>query len=195
MPVRRQISEPFGIYFITFTCARWLHLFSITNGYHVVYKWFDHLRQQGHYIIGYTIMPNHVHAVIGFVDTGKTINSIVGNGKRFMAYELVLKLKEQQQHSILEQTEHWVNNTDSSRNKRHEIFEPSFDHKECLGIEFIEQKLNYIHMNPCRWEPPLAEDPMDYIHSSARYYATGEHGIYTVFDYMLLQDIDLTKRR
>ncbi len=38
-------------------------------------------------------MPSHVHAIITFHNTGKTINSIIGNGKRFMAYGLVAALK------------------------------------------------------------------------------------------------------
>jgi len=33
----------------------------------------------------------------------------------------------------------------------------------------------------------------DYLHSSAKYYIVSEQGFYTVTDYMLLEDIDLTK--
>ncbi len=29
-------------------------------------------------------MPNHFHALIGFSNSGKNINRIIGNGKRFM---------------------------------------------------------------------------------------------------------------
>ena len=195
MSVRKQIAEPDGIYFITFTCARWLPLFKITDGYQAVYTWFDHLKLQGHYINGYVIMPNHVHALIAFVNTGKTINSITGNGKRFMAYKLVSLLEEQQNNEVLLQLEQWVNNTDKRRNKKHEVFEPSFDHKECISPAFIEQKLEYIHMNPCRCIPPLAGHPEDYTHSSAKYYYTQVQGIYEVTDYIGLQDIDLTTRR
>ncbi|WP_133176732.1 hypothetical protein [Terrimonas sp.] len=193
--MRRQISEPFGIYSITFTCARWLHLFSLTNGYYAVYNWFNYLKIQGHYIVGYVIMPNHVHAVIGFMNTGKSINTIVGNGKRFMAYELVSQLEQRNSYSILVQLQKLVNDTDKSHNKKHEVFEPSFDHKECISVNFIEQKLQYIHMNPCRWNPALAIQPEDYMHSSAKYYITGEQGVYEVYNYMLLQDVDLTRQR
>jgi len=38
MAVRRTIPEYDGTYFITITCARWLHLFEIANGYDVVYQ-------------------------------------------------------------------------------------------------------------------------------------------------------------
>lgn len=73
MSVRKQISEVNGVYFITFTCVRWLPLFEITNGYDAVYKWFDYLKQKGHYIIGYVIMPNHLHALIAFSKTDQSI--------------------------------------------------------------------------------------------------------------------------
>ena len=38
----------------------------------------------------------------------------------------------------------------------------------------------------------LTENPVDYIHSSARYYITGEHGIYPVLNFLELEDIDLS---
>lgn len=38
-------------------------------------------------------MPNHVHAIIAFHNKGKLINSVIANGKRFMAYDLVKHLK------------------------------------------------------------------------------------------------------
>ena len=37
-------------------------------------------------------MPNHVHALISFKATEQSINTIVGNGKRFIAYEIVKRL-------------------------------------------------------------------------------------------------------
>jgi REP element-mobilizing transposase RayT len=94
MAVRRAISHKDGLYFITITCARWIHLIEITNGYDIVYNWFDYLKSKGHHINGYVIMPNHLHALIAFRNTGKSINTIIGHGKRFMAYELVERRKQ-----------------------------------------------------------------------------------------------------
>ena len=86
-----------------------------------------------------------------------------------------------------------VNDTDKKRNKIHEVFEPSFDWKECRTEAFIQQKLKYMHLNPCRCMPRLTALPEEYIHSSAKFYLTHEQGIYPVTSYMELQDIDLTK--
>ena len=119
---------------------------------------------------------------------------IVGNGKLFMAYEIVDRLEKLGQQEKLAQLSAWVNSTDSKRGKHHEVFEPSFDWKECYGDEFIDQKLDYMHDNPCRGEWNLAASPMDFVHSSAKFYLTGEQGRYLVTSYTELKDVDLTKR-
>lgn len=81
MSVRTIIPALEGVYFITFTCKDWLPLFSLCNAYQVVYNWFDYLKSERHYIIAYIIMPNHVHAIIAFSNTNKSINTIIANGK------------------------------------------------------------------------------------------------------------------
>lgn len=192
MSVRRAIVEYDGLYFITITCSRWLALFEIANAYSAVYKWFDYLKSKGHYIAGYVIMPNHLHTLIGFSNTkGKSINSIVGNGKRFMSYNIVEQLKANGNQEVLLQLTSFVNVADKLKGKLHEVFEPSFDWKECKSAEFTEQKLNYIHANPCR--AGLVVTPEAYVHSSANYYFSGERAIYDVINYMELRDVDLTK--
>ena len=69
----------------------------------------------------------------------------------------------------------------AERNKgaKHKIFKDRFDSKEMVNSELFKEKLNYIHNNPCteRWK--LAENPEDYIHSSASNYIRGS-GIYDV---------------
>ena len=63
MAMKKEHTYETGTYFITVTAHRWLPLFAITNGYDVVYNWFDTLRNSGHSILGYVIMPNHLHVL------------------------------------------------------------------------------------------------------------------------------------
>jgi len=193
MPVRKAITETEGVYFITFTCTNWLPLFKICNAYNAVYAWFNNLKQNGHYIIGYVIMPGHVHAIIAFYNTGKSINTTVSNGKRFIAYDLVKQLKENNSTLILSELNNDLNNTEKKEGKIYGVFETSFDWKECRTEKFIQQKLNYIHWNPCKGNK-IVELPEQYIHSSAKFYVDGVQGIYPVTSFMELRDIDLTKR-
>jgi REP element-mobilizing transposase RayT len=194
MTVRKEIPHHDGLYFITFTCCRWIPLIAEADAYYAVYKWFDYLKAQGHYIIAYVIMPNHLHLMLAFRNTqGKSINTIVGNGKRFIAYEIVKQLKAQNKTALLKKLQSIVDLKQRLRGKLHEIFEPSFAWKKCFYRKFTQQKLNYIHKNPCQKKWHLVERPEQYIHSSANYYATGVQGAYEVLSYAALGDIDLSK--
>ncbi|MBL7860685.1 MAG: hypothetical protein JNJ65_05935 [Cyclobacteriaceae bacterium] len=193
MSTKRKIAESEGIYFVTITCHEWLPLFELTKGYDLVYKWFDYLKQEGHYITGYVIMPNHLHALIAFAHSDKSINSIVGDGKRFMAYEIVKRLKAYPQVNVLNKLTEAVSNRESRRGKLHEVFQPSFDWKECRSTKFINQKLGYMHDNPCRGKWNLVANPVEYEHSSAHFYLTGEQGVFEVFLCGQLEDVDLSK--
>jgi hypothetical protein len=193
MSVRKAIHEPDGIFFITFTCFQWMHLFDIINGYDLVYKQFDCLKNEGHFITSYVIMPNHLHFLGGFLNTGVDINSRIGTMKRFLGYDIVDRLKMVGKKDVLEIMSAGVNNSDRKKGKLHEIFEPSFDAKECYTWKFILQKLDYIHYNPCSKKWNLAISPEEYLHSSAKFYFTGHPGIYPVTHIMELEDIDLSK--
>jgi len=193
MPVKRMITEPDGVYFITITCHQWLPLIEQTNGYDLVYNWFDHLKGKGHYVNGYVIMPNHLHALIAFRNTGQSINTIVGNGKRFMAYEIIKRLEEKGETKLLHQLNLSVEAKDRERNKKHEVWEDSFDWKECRTHKFMKQKLDYMHDNPCRGKWNLVTDVTEFVHSSAKFYLCNEQGVYQVMNYLELDDIDLTK--
>ena len=182
MPVRKDIPYREGLFFITFTCYKWQQLIDQTTGYDLVYGWFDYLKKQNHRIAGYVIMPNHLHALIDFSSTAKKINTIIGDGKRFMAYEIIKRLREADKTDVLEILEKGVATTRKEKGKLHEVWEESFDWKICETAEFAYQKLIYMHNNPCSGKWNLAEDIARYEHSSARYYITGKHAGYIVTD-------------
>ena len=180
MAVDKEHIYESGIYFLTFTNYKWLPLFAKTDGYEFVYKWFDYLKLKGHFIAGYVIMPNHLHALIGFHPTDKSINTIVGNGKRFMAYDIVERLKEANDIRLLNILSEGVSASGKKKGKLHEVFEPSFDLKSCYTYKFLKQKLDYMHSNPVSKKWNLVKDIIDYRHSSAKFYETGVQDIYEV---------------
>ncbi|WP_336516957.1 hypothetical protein [Pollutibacter soli] len=163
-----------------------------TNSYDLVYKWFDHLKREGYYINAFVIMPNHLHAIIGFRETNKSINTIVGNGKRFLAYGIVNRLKKMGRNDILKKLSFGVVGSDHLRGKFHNVWEDSFCWKECVTPMFLTQKLNYIHFNPCQTKRRLVNNPSTYIHSSAGYYLEGHSCIYPVTHYSEMNCIDLS---
>ncbi|MCU0405331.1 MAG: hypothetical protein MUE99_12375 [Chitinophagaceae bacterium] len=193
MPTHRTIPYDHGVFSITFTCSGWLQLIEMVNGYDLVYNWFDVLNMQGHKIVGYVIMPNHVHVMIAFVQTDTSINTIVGNGKRFMAYAIVERLEIMGAKKILDELAKRVAPGRLAKNKHHDVWELSFDWKLCITEDFMKQKLDYYHKNPCSGKWSLALSPVDYEHSSAYFYHTGIQGIYPVTNYREITDMVFKK--
>ena len=83
MPVGVQHDQlTNSIYFITFTCYKWLPLIEKTNAYDAAYKWFDVLQAKGVSIAGYVIMPNHVHVLLHFPEMLDALHSGVSKRER-----------------------------------------------------------------------------------------------------------------
>lgn len=189
MPVKQTIPYNSGIFFITFTCHQWMPLIDKINGYDIIYNWFDHLKAKGHFINGYVIMPNHVHVLSSFINSNQSINTIIGNGKRFMAYEIIKRLKTTNEIHLLQKLADNVEAARKQNKKLHEVWELSFDWKDCRSNKFIWQKLDYIHNNPIAKKWALCNNPLEYKHSSAKFYLTGQQGFYPVTNFMEMEDI------
>jgi REP element-mobilizing transposase RayT len=134
---------------------------------------FDHLFSKNIYVTGYVIMPNHVHVLLYFPSMPKSLNTIVGNGKRFMAYEIIKRLEESGREELLDVLHGDVKKREAKKGQIHKVFEDSFDAKQCYSEEFIFQKLDYIHHNPVSKKWNLVTEFTDYEHSSASFYEKG----------------------
>jgi len=116
-------------------------------------------------------MPNHLHLIVYTQNEINTINDIIAETKRFMAYEIVRRLKVAGRNDLLKFLYDTVNPGERLKDKIHNVFQPSADIKRIITEKFIIQKLKYIHRNPVSGKWKLVYNYLDYIHSSARYYA------------------------
>lgn len=152
----------------------------------MVYKWFDYLKELGYATTAYVIMPNHVHTIHYFPEPGFNLNKIIGNAKRFIAYEIVKRLTLANEHDILNYLASAVTDREKKKGQLHKVFADSFDAKGIYNERFFNQKLQYIHRNPVNGKWKLVNDYADYEHSSASFYETGLIKKYEPFDYRLL---------
>jgi putative transposase len=183
MPVKFKHGDSYTMYFCTFTCYNWLHLFGITNAYDAVYKWLNDLKENNQEVIAYVNMPNHFHAILYFPQTKYDLNKIIGNGKRFIAYEIIERLKQQKEKDLLQLSSAAITEREKAKGKLHRVFEESFDAKPVYNQRFFIQKNNYIHRNPVRGKWNLVNDYTDYEHSSASFYELGVTRNYQPFGF------------
>lgn len=146
-------------------------MFDITNGYDTVYNWFDILKKQYKAdVIAYVIMPNHLHVILHFQGEAFNLNTLVANGKRFMAYEMISRLEQKGETALLHHLEKLTTERERKKGQLHKVFKDSFDAKAIITQHFLLQKINYIHKNPVAGKWKLAEDFVAYEHSSASFY-------------------------
>ena len=121
-------------------------------------------------------MPNHFHGIFFIPDNyDKTINQVIANGKRFIAYEIIKQLKILNQESLLDSLAKKTSIKERLRGKIHKVFISSFDCKLIYNEKMMETKIDYIHHNPVKGKWALVEDYTDYIHSSIAFYEKGEN--------------------
>jgi putative transposase len=78
------LSEKQDIYFITFTCHDWLPLIERSEGYGAVYNFFDIKEKRPYYNRLCHHAHSHVHKLLHYTGKEKNLNTLIGNGKRFM---------------------------------------------------------------------------------------------------------------
>ena len=185
--IRNHHSLTDKTWFITFTCYQWIPLFEITNSYFLIYDWLK-LISEKHQIkcFAFVIMPNHVHLILHLPETVKSLNTIISNGKRFMAYQLVMLLEQSHNTALLNRLSASCTANEISKGQKHKVFEPSFDAKPIYTLPFLIQKLGYIHNNPMNGKWNLCAEFTDYPHSSAAFYCNDEpHPLMRLTDYRL----------
>jgi len=163
-----------------------MHLFERANAYVTVYKWFDEIKQNSQQPLAFVIMPNHLHVILYFPEPGYNLNKIIGNAKRFMAYEIINRLEEKKMNEELGFLHGAVTKREAKKGQIHKVFEESFDAKGIYSEKFFMQKLNYIHHNPVSGKWNLVDDYTEYEHSSASFYELGVVKNYKPFDFRFI---------
>jgi putative transposase len=180
MAIRFKHSDTYSMYFCTFTCCNWINLFEIADAYDTVYNWFKVLKEkQDCYVVAYVIMPNHLHCILYFKKAGFNLNKIVANGKRFIAYEIINRLKEKEATDLLKTLSESLTESEIKKGQIHKVFKNSFDAKAIYSDKFLKQKLDYIHHNPVSGKWNLVKDFTNYEHSCASFYELGISKLFT----------------
>ena len=108
-------------------------------------------------------MPSHLHAILK--PESNSIGEIVQQLGSFTAHEILKKLRADNQKELLDLFHQ------KKRDDRHEhsIWQ-DIQAKNIYSMDFLQQKMEYIHQNPVAKDWKLAKDRADYLYSSAGFY-------------------------
>ena len=164
------------LYFITASIVDWKHLLITPEYIHIPLNSLAWMQQQKRILLfAFVIMPSHLHAIIK--PASDSIGTIVQQFGSFTAHEILKKLRTDNQKDLLDLFQQ------KKRDQRHEhsIWQ-DIQAKNIYSMDFLQQKVEYIHQNPVAKDWKLVEDRADYIYSSAGYYDYGRKPIIEITD-------------
>jgi len=120
-------------------------------------------------------MPSHIHTILK--PEGGTSGEIAQRFGSFTAHEILKQLQAQNQKELLDLF------CQKKRDQRHEhsIWQ-DIQAKNIYSMNFLRQKMEYIHQNPIAKDWKLVEDRADYLYSSAAYYDYGRKPVIEITD-------------
>ena len=172
-----KFNDPDGVYFVTFTVVEWVDVFTRADYVDIVIDSLNYcIKEKGLEVYAWVIMSNHLHLIIARKSDGNSLSDIVRDFKKFTASKIVEAIESNQQESRRNWML-WIFSSAGKRNKNNKNYQFWIQNnhaEQLITNNFIEQKLNYIHMNPVT--AGLVQEPEFYRYSSATDYA-GSRGL------------------
>jgi REP element-mobilizing transposase RayT len=160
-----------SIFYITTNVYNRLHIFTRPSFIIPIIDSLNYYRYQ--YcckLLGYVIMPDHLHLLL-WPQAVEAISDFMRDFKRFTSGRTARQARLEGNTDWLEAFERAGKETDRAELRG---WQDGFWEQDIYTPKFLEQKLNYIHMNPVR--AGITEAAEQYPYSSyANYYRTDHH--------------------
>ena len=165
MPVKPNFN-PDCFYFVTTKAVKHLHLFGRDVINRIIVDSLHHLQTTRKMkLFVFVIMPNHVHFIAQF-SKEYPLSDVMRDFKKFTARQIYRQISAEGNNKVLEV----LTKEGESVKQEYKVWENSFDARDIFSIEFLQQKMDYIHHNPCQPRWKLVDSPEQYLWSTARFY-------------------------
>ena len=157
-------NEQNTFHYVTLVTYNRVPVFRSDRACEILVTTLQEVRQRYPYkLVGYVIMPDHVHAIVNrSVDTiSEWLRRVRGNSAR----QILSWLRTEQHLMSLQKLQLAV---PQKRNHTHAVWQKDPSVIDLWSPKFVRQKLNYLHLNPVR--ASLCEHPADWKWSSYRAY-------------------------
>jgi len=164
------------VYFYTASIVNWIPLLQQEKFKLIITQSLEHLvKKEKIKVYGFVIMPNHIHFIW---------EMLALNGKE-MPHASFMKFTG---HQFLEE----LRKSNSELVNRFKVEEESrvyqFWQRNALAIrlydrKILEQKLDYLHLNPLQKHWNLVDDPNNYCYSSCSFYEQNDERFKWLADY------------
>ena len=157
--------DPSHLYFITTRAVKGAHIFRRDIIKRILVDCLNVGRILGQYeLFAYVLMPNHIHFLVRCLHDYTAID-VVREYKKAAANLIIRQLELENNDEALAFLAHAA-----PPQQTYQVWEHEYSARNVYSIDFLKQKLNYIHNNPRQPHWRLVEKAEAYIWSSARFY-------------------------
>ncbi len=165
-----KIHNQNALHFLTFTVVGWVDVFTRKDYCEIIIESLKYCQQKkGLIICAYVIMSNHLHLIARTSSPGG-LSNIIRDFKTYTSKRIVKAIiqnhKESRREWMVPLFKYYARK--NSNNKTYQFWKQHNRPIELSSPKWINQKLNYIHLNPLRVE--IVANPEDYLFSSAMNY-------------------------
>jgi REP element-mobilizing transposase RayT len=170
MRSRYKITAENGIYFMTSTIVEWLPVFTNKPYFELIIQSFNYCRNhKGLQLYGYVILENHLHLVAA----GSNLGKIITDFKKFTARTIIDQLELDRKAWLLNQLAYYKKRYKIKSD--YQVWQEGYHPELILTPEMLNQKLEYIHLNPVKRGYVCQAE--HWLYSSARNYILGDSSI------------------
>jgi putative transposase len=172
MPIT-TIKDQKKLYFMTFATVQWVDVFTRAEYCDIVVDSMNYcIKEKGLVVYGWCLMSNHLHILARSLEND--LSGVMRDLKKFTAKKIFKAIEENPQESRKGWMK-WIFKKAGEENKNNEIiqlWQQTLYPIELWNIDFIQQKLNYIHQNPVKAR--IVTNAESYYWSSAIDYSGGK---------------------
>jgi putative transposase len=173
----RNLFKDEQCFFVTTTCYNWYHLLKSNTCKDIICSSITFLNTKyKSNILGYVIMPNHLHLILYFQGINH-LSNWMRDLKKFTSVKIRQEIENSGDDIILEK----LRTHDEGRVFK--VWQERFDDVYLRDKRLLEGKIDYIHLNPLQPHWNLVTKPEEYFYSSALFYETGKQASIMVTDY------------
>ena len=125
----------------------------------------------------FVIMPNHIHIIAHFSED-YPLADMMRDFKKFTARQIYRHFHAEGNNKVLS----LLQKEGKKVKQEYKVWEDSYDARDVFSIEFLQQKMDYIHHNPCQTHWKLVETPEEYLWSTAGFYFSGKPCVIPIDD-------------
>lgn len=158
MPVKPNFNPDY-LYFVTTSTVKHIQLFRPDAIKQIIVDSLHHLRTTKHMkLFVFVIMPNHIHVVFQCIEE-YSLSNAMRDFKKFTARQIYRQINAKGSSKVLE-----VLKQEGKKVKQeYKVWEDGYDARDVFSAKFLQQKMDYIHHNPCQPQWRLVETPEDYL--------------------------------